>query len=359
MDAPYAPIRCWRIGRGRRSGNVRPSHPGVMGAIILFVLSSCLDLAAQSASDRAAMPLPPGVGIQIEAKPRIATIGDLIQVDLDISMPSGYQAEIPRYQWPYGDFTIIDFFPGPDVPEDGGMRKSTQPSLSRSEENLHHRARIIAAFYKTGSLAFPPVRINLKTRGGGEMAVSSPSVSITIRSVLPRKNQELKDLKKQADIQEPTRWALWIAIALACCILGVIAWSLWRRRRRRPLSLPSMPAQDPLDLAGSELRDLLRRGMPDRDTVKQFYVFLSEIVKRILESGYKIHTAEQTTSEIIDALRSCPALETENTAQIESFLIRCDVVKFAKYFPSKAEHETAASDALSILANVRKAVISG
>ena len=40
--------------------------------------------------------LPSGVGIQIEAQPKIGTIGDLIRIDLHITMPSGYRAVIPK-----------------------------------------------------------------------------------------------------------------------------------------------------------------------------------------------------------------------------------------------------------------------
>ena len=41
--------------------------------------------------------------------------------------------------------------------------------------------------------------------------------------------------------------------------------------------------------------------------VKPFYVALSDIVKRILESGYGIQTLEKTTGEVMDNLRQRPA----------------------------------------------------
>jgi len=51
-------------------------------------------------------------------------------------------------------------------------------------------------------------------------------------------------------------------------------------------------------------------------------------------------------------------LDSENGELVESFLTRCDVVKFAKYVPSHVEHEAVSQSGLQILAAVRKAVVS-
>jgi hypothetical protein len=275
--------------------------------------------------------------------PKTGTVGDLIRIDLDVTMPAGYQVEIPKPETQAGDFAIVDFSPGTTVPETQGGQ--------------HHRARILTAIYRTGKFAFPPIRMKLRTAEGKEVALSSPPVDIEIQSVLTGNNPKLKDLKKQAEIPEAVRWALWLTLALAGCVFVAVAWRFWRRRRRRPVFPPPAQTRDLLDLAAADLQDLLARGLPDKGMVKQFYVLLSKTVKRILELGYEIRTAEQTTSEIMISLRRRPALEPENAQRIESFLLRCDVVKFAKYVPSKIELEACAQDALQILAQARQTVV--
>ena len=179
-------------------------------------------------------------------------------------------------------------------------------------------------------------------------------MDIEIQSVLTEKNPALKDLKKQAEIPEPTRWLLWGILALSVCVLCAIVWHFWRRRRRKPVALTPAQTQDLLELAESDLRNLLAQGFPDSGKEKQFYVLLSDIVKRILSAGYGIHTAEQTTSEIMEALSRNPVPGPEEEKKIESFLLRCDVVKFAKYVPSGNEHASATEDALRILAVAKK-----
>jgi hypothetical protein len=301
------------------------------------------------------MPLPPGIEIHVKATPTTGTIGDPIRIDFDIAMPEGYRIEIPKPQTVIGDFAILDFSPGPVI-AGTGISPTPKPSeTARTGAPPHHQAQMIAAIYKTGKFTFPSIPIKIKTAEGREIAASSPPVSIEIQSVLGDKNSGLKDLKKQAEIPEPIRWALWLSIALAIVILGAIAWFFWKRRLKRPAPLSPEQTQNLLDLAEADLKNLFARGFPDNGTEKRFYILLSEIIKRILEAGYEISTAEQTTSEIMDSLHSRVISEPEDAARMESFLLRCDVVKFAKYIPSIMEHESAAKDALQILAQAKKA----
>lgn len=309
-------------------------------------------------NDAAPSPPPSGVEIQSKATPTSATVGDRIRIDLDISMPPGYQAEISPPEKQTGDFTILEFSPGSTESE----KEGTPPSQSSSPQigkRLHHHAQILAAVYKTGKFTFPPVQAKLRTDQGKTITVASNPVAIEIRTVLTEKDSNLKDLKKQAEIPDPFRWALWMGIVLALLMLGVLL-RIFRKRYQRPKNLPKAPPQNLLDLAEGALHALLARGLPATGMEKQFYVQLSDIIKKILEAAYKISTIEQTTSEIMDMLRSKPALESGNMAQIESFLIRCDMVKFAKYIPSTNEHATARNDALQILKSCRQfAVASG
>jgi hypothetical protein len=309
------------------------------------------DSGAQTAPDKPQEPLPSGVSIQIAAKPKAGTVGDPIQLDLEVTTPPGYQVEILKPVPESGDFAILDF-----LPEAAGGETEKLQNPTQAQSLQQHHARIVTAIYKTGKFVFPAIRIQMKTPEGKDIILSSPPVDIEIQSVLTDTNPRLKDLKKQAEISEPVHWALWLTIALAALVLGTIIQRYWRRRRHRPVAFSPEQTQDQLDLAEADLRDLLERGLPEKGMEKQFYVLLSEIVKRILESGYAIHTAEKTTAEIMHSLNRDSALELQSKGLIEFFLLRCDVVKFAKYVPSKIEHEEVSKDAMQILAQVRKAV---
>jgi hypothetical protein len=322
----------------------------------LWLLFAAPGIYGQKAPAAAMPPLPEEISIRMDAHPKTATVGDPIRLDLDISMPPGYLAEIPKPVAQSADCSIMGFFPGPALPDASKSQESARPVAPQTGAFIHHRARVVIALYRTGKFTFPSIPVKIKTAGGKETTVSSPPVDIQIQSVLAEKNPALRDLKKQAEIPEPTRWLLWGIVVLSSCVLCAIFWHFWRRRRRKPVALTPAQRQDLLELAESDLRNLLAQGFPESGKEKQFYVLLADIIKRILGAGYGIHTAEQTTSEIVEALNRNTVPGSEEEKKIESFLLRCDVVKFAKYVPSGNEHASATEDALRILAGAKESV---
>jgi hypothetical protein len=334
---------------------------------LLFVLAvfapmtAILPTALQARQDTPAQNLPPGVEIKIKARPLKATVGDRIQIDLDFTLPQGYQLQFPSLPEQLGEFTILETLPGPVMPPPPAGEKSpaaTESAATQIPGTLHHQARIVAAVYRTGEFEFPAVTIALRDAEGRQFEVATPTVKIEIASVLDEKDLNLRDLKKQADIEEAFRWLLWITLGVLAAALILLAW-WWLKRRRRPVFLPSaLPDADPLDLAEAELRELLGRGLLDKGIVKPFYVRLSEIMKKALEASYGIQTIEKTTSEIIAALvnpteAGASSPEPASLELVETLLLSCDMVKFARYIPSRAETDEAVNKAFQILLECR------
>lgn len=296
---------------------------------------------------------PAGVEIKTAAHPQTATIGDRISIDLDIRTPQDYRVEIPEPEQQINDFSIFNFSLVPDIQDTHTSEPSEQTHKGSDASPQPHKARIIAAIYKTGTFTFPGIPVFITDTNGVRTEIQSPPVDIKIQSILSEKDQAPRDLKKQADIAEKIRWLFWTLIVVSFCFLSAAAWYLWRRYRKSPVQTQSTPAQDPLDLAESDLRNLIVRNLPQNGHTKRFYILLSEIVRRILEAAYKIPTAEQTTIEIMDSLLQHSGLGRDNRNTIEAFLLQCDIVKFAKYIPSTAENENAVENAFRILGQAR------
>ena len=340
----------------RRFANHKNPFSPVARTAGLLLLSAALLPTGQTNSDDTRSQIPPDVQVRIEIAPKVATVGDPIRFDYDIAAPAGWQVGVLGLEKQANDFSILQ---GPALTMPSARQKSDNALPAPAGSLMHHHARIIAAVYKTGSFIFPSVRISLRTTEGKFLTVSSPSANIEIQSVLTAKDGTLIDLKKQAELADSGRWRLWAAALLGLALLLGIAWFIRKRRRVRSPGIPDSPFRDPLELAESDLRDLLARGLPEKDLVKEFYVGLSEIVKRILEAGYGIHTAERTTSEIVDSLRRGPERIPEDLNRVESFLLACDMVKFARYIPGKDEHHVAANEAFLILEHSRQSSTAG
>ncbi len=322
----------------------------------LLLLLCCGFAAATRAEDKPSDAAPPGVEIRSVASPRKATVGDPIRIDFDITTPSGYKVNAPTLPGQMGDFVLLQVFPGPTVPE--ADRQPAQAALPVPGSPVHYRARVVVAAYRPGEYSFPAVSFELNDPKGGAFLLKSEPLKIEIQSTLAAKDQELKDLKNQADIPEPIRWALWLAIALLLLIIAGIAWWLFRRRHgTAEPGVSAKPGLDPLQLAESELRDLLGRGLIESGLVKKFYVILSEIAKRMLEAGYGIQTVEKTTAEILEELNSVhPRIAQDaELERVRSFLVACDLVKFAKFVPSLAENEVSVKLVFEILDSCKRA----
>jgi hypothetical protein len=314
--------------------------------------------AISAPSLRAAVQAPAGVEVRVSADPQIATVGDLIHIDILVTAPEGFAVQVPDPGHRIASFDVLEFFPGPDVP-----REKEEPA-DASEEPGHgvgtsvHRARIVAAIYRTGEFDFPALRITLRDPGGKETAVESTPVRVEIRSVLGADDQQLKDLRNQAEIPGPFRWKLWLgALAALLAVLAAVYWL--RRRRRAPAATvrASPPAPDPLDAAEAELRELVGGKLLEKGLVKQFYVTLADVVKKMLEAGYGVQALEKTSLEILEALprEESNRLRDQDLEEIAGLMVSCDLVKFARYIPGEQENGTAVESAFRILQVCRHA----
>jgi len=317
--------------------------------LCVWMVVTCV--AAAEAQGSAENIPPPGVEIRTRAQPQNATVGDPITIDFDITLPRGYTTRAPNMAGQIGEFAVLQFYPGPVVPGSEAI-SAAKPSGAGKEEQSHYRARAVVALYKPGEYNFPPVNFELQDPSGKTVALVSEPMAVRIRSTVTDKDHELKDLKKQADIAEPIRWVLWLAIGLAFLIAACPLWWWWRRRGARfaPVTA-ALPRLDPLQLAESELRDLLGRGLLEKGLTKQFHVLLSEIAKRSLEAGYGIQTFEKTSAEIMDELSTndTRTVSRDETDRIRSLLVACDLVKFAKHLPSRPETDTSVKLAFEII----------
>lgn len=328
-------------------------------SMLCMSIESLLPTEVQARQNSASAQLPPGFDVRIQAQPLKATIGDPIQIDLDFTLPPGYQLVLPHLPAQVGEFTILE---GPAILSQQASGKASSPPLpatgTQGSGERHQLARIVAAVYKTGDFDFPRLPFVLRDAEGKQIEVAGPTVKIRIESVLSEKDLSLKDLKKQADIEETHRWLLWFGLSLAAVVLFSSVW-WWMKRRRSPSLLPFVRHDvDPLDLAEADLRDLIGRGLLQKGMVKQFYICLSEIVKKALEAGYGIQTVEKTTSEIIAALSVAPGTgiaspEPAALEPIETLLLSCDMVKFARYAPPGSENEEVVNKASRILVDCR------
>jgi len=151
---------------------------------------------------------------------------------------------------------------------------------------------------------------------------------------LPATNQVAQADIRQANppVEMPGGWAWvwWLALLLALAAAGYWAWRRW---------LKPKPAAEPEQLVPPHVRarERLRAALALLSRPEPFCVEVSLTVRVYLEECFNLRAPERTTEEFLEELQISPLLALSQKRSLADFLMRCDLVKFARYEPREPE----------------------
>jgi hypothetical protein len=244
----------------------------------------------------------------------------------------------------------------PDItPPDLSGRFQLQDTFSRSSVSILNGKTHIVTFKelhlvasRTGQVSIPPSQVEVTDPAtGAKVRRESNSVTVWVReaagaAALATPTPEIEVLRpiKPGAHVSLSQWLPFAAAGFGLlAMLGTMAWL--RRRPEEPPpppapSDPRTPEQRALDLL-NEIETLRQAGR-----LKEYFTFLSRIVRRYLGEAFAFKAEESTSDEL---LREMLRLEfkPEFLAQLRPFLQACDRIKFANVQPEPA----AAAEALA------------
>ncbi len=191
--------------------------------------------------------------------------------------------------------------------------------------------------FDTGVQIIPPLDLRYVQVGQSDTAVLKlDSKSIYVRSVLDTTMKDIADIKPLQTLPLP----MWVYVAIAVGVVllaGIGYWlfTLWQKHRQKEKPKAVEPKKPPYQLALEKLAALEGYPLESQEDYKKFYSDLSDILREFIEDYYRIPALEQITSEILYALRT--KLSTEQIERYRQIFERADLVKFAKFYPSKIE----------------------
>lgn len=193
--------------------------------------------------------------------------------------------------------------------------------------------------FDTGAQIIPPLNLSLvqiNQLDTSETALKLESKIIYVRSVLDTTIKDIADIKPLQSLPLPA----WVYVVIAVALLliaggGYWLFKIWQKHRKAEKPKPVAPLKPPYQLALEKLASLEAYRLESQEDFKKFYSDLSDILREFLEHYYGVPALEQITSEILYALRTkLPAEQIEKYRQVFE---RADLVKFAKFYPSKIE----------------------
>ncbi len=144
---------------------------------------------------------------------------------------------------------------------------------------------------------------------------------------------DIRDIHGPVAIPSGWEWLWWTLGVLA---LAALVYALVRHFRKKRLEPAAPEIVLPPDWRA---RQRLKEALLLLDQPKPFCILTSDTIRSYLEERFKLHAPDRTTEEFLDELQGSALLSFEQKRTLGDFLVRCDLVKFAKHEPTRAELE--------------------
>jgi hypothetical protein len=264
-------------------------------------------------------------------------VGDHIYYTIEISHSRDLKVFKPALKEFVKDTEIIRT-DEPIVEEDQGVKKIFY--------------RYILSKYDSADVVIPQIPIIYQLGNDTtSLAVSTNSVSFTVRTLPVNTAAEIKDVKPPIVIPMDLITILLILLGILLAVFIAIYFykknqkkKLRKAERKRIYVIPSHVK------ALTELRALEEKRLWQQGLVKEYHSSITEIIRRYFEDRFNILALESSTTEIMDQLTRV-VLAEDIYKIVRDFLNNADLVKFAKYKPLPSINEEMMRQAIDIVEN--------
>jgi len=266
----------------------------------------------------------------------VITIGDLINYNISVAHDKGIKVEYPGLGVNLGAFEIRDY-------------KIFEPE--EVDKRIINKVEYIITTFDTGNYVIPPITVSYFSSDSIEKELRTDVIKIRVNSVKPSEAKDIKDIKPPMEIKADYRRYIYYGLAgLGAALLVFILIFYFKKRKRGENIIPKRrkPIKPAHIEAIEELEKLINSNLLSDGRIKEFYIIISEIIRRYIENRYFIYALEMTTNQVYDSLYNID-VDKENIELIYEFLSSCDLVKFAKYIPEEDENKKVIEQAFDII----------
>jgi hypothetical protein len=261
------------------------------------------------------------------------TVGDPIQLKLEVTHPADHQVIAPELDANWGGFVVRGQSPPTTVSNDDGTETTTQV--------------IDVRLFAPGTFTTPPLPVTVSSSAGELSQVVAAPIGVTIITVLAEGDKELRDIKPQAELPFSTLMPWLAGLLLGAIALATVAFLWWRRRRAR-LALAGVDNRPPHEVALDELVRITELRLPEQGRFKEHYTLTADCIRTYMERAYDIPVLERTTGEVQASMRHAN-VEPGVARRFSSFLDDSDLVKFSKFTPDVKSAYDLVADGIEIV----------
>ena len=251
------------------------------------------------------------------------TIAERLNLKITVKVDEDYEVKLPGFGEKLEQFGIVDYH-------------TTQPELTKDNRKEISRSYVLEPFL-SGEYIIPSMAVGFWKKGEEETGahkIETPEVTVTVKSLLPEDLEEAKLNEIKPPVPFPRSYTIWIGLGLGSAIVvaGIVVAVILIRRRRGVEDIWSqqVPAHE---LAYEALRRLVAEDLIKKGHIKVFYQRLSGVLRHYIENRFALRAPEQTTEEFLTGLDAARDFPGPYKLLLKTFLIHCDLVKFAEYQP--------------------------
>jgi hypothetical protein len=251
-------------------------------------------------------------------------LADRLRLSLSVETPPEMAVIFPRVDGPLGPFTVRG-------------QRLIDPQKTTAHTRQWLQEYILEAEH-LGVLTIPPLTVTVQASGaaptGAPQQLTTEALAITVVPLLP----DDADVTAPKDIAPPVALLrpgvpLWMwGAAGVLGSLGLVV-GIWCYQRRRPTHR-TIPPQSAHVLALAALEQLWREELIAQQRVEEFYVRLSDIVRRYMAWRFGLRAPAQTTDELLAVVCTTEGCLAAHQDLLGAFLWHCDLVKFAQHQPN-------------------------
>ncbi len=280
---------------------------------------------------------PPPVSITSGVNKAKVRIGDLIEYTVRVAHDKAIEVQMPGHGVNLGGFEIRDYQVEKPEKVDGQMVSEAVYTLST---------------FFVGEFDIPPLTVYYRFPGDTvHQSLTTEKIHIVVESLKASEAGDIRGIKPPLEI-ERSWWTLWrwIFAGIFILICGAAVYLICRRKKlgKRLIPVREAPLRPPHEIALEALQQLKESDLLENGNIKDYYIQISDIIRHYIGGRYFVVAMEMTTTEVLNGLRK-ETISEEHFRMFESFLHRCDLVKFAKYIPSDDAHEAAFQLAVSLV----------
>lgn len=323
---------------GLRSGGIQVAC--CLLAVLPLVLAGCgpeqpkaPSATADNSLQRVAEKGP--VKMTVRVWPREPRLSDRLSMEIVIESEPGVEVTPPSFGSSVGEFVVRDFNDTSAKPDPKAPGRQLRTLTYRLEPAFAGRHLI-----RSVAMEFTDKRPGTETKPEPVLLETDP-IEIEVTSEWGGKTPSLGDLSAMQPPRplSPNPIWKWVYLATALTLAAGAALYLRSHYRKHIEELLKPPTAE--EIAERELRDLLGANLHGQQQYQEFYVRLTGIVRRYIESTTGLRAPEQTTEEFLRDMREKNVFPAERSAQLARFLESADLVKYAAQRPGEKEIEDA------------------